>query len=152
MNGGEHEAFGYFAEAGKQEPKRISLARGQIERLVEAKTQIAERKNDFLADLVWAQMTLERQRRHALNKGLPTLEQRLIESTATSKDQIKPGVVTAIVYSRRKPATIINGKIVYEDDYIDQIKIARIHQDRVEFNRKGKIWQQKVQGKAAKYW
>ena len=117
---------------------------GHIERLVEAKTQITERKNDFLADLVWTQMTLERQRRYALNKGLPALEQRLIENATISKDQIKPGVVAAIVYSRRKPAAIINGKIVYEYDYIDQIKIARIHRDKVEFNRNGKTRQQKV--------
>lgn len=152
VNGGKHNAFGYFAEAGKQEPKRISLARGQIERLVDAKKQITERKSDLFADLVWAQMTLERQKRYALNKGLPILEQRLIESIATSKDQIKSGVVAAIVYSRRKPAAIINGKIVHEDNYIGQTKIARIHRDRVEFNRNGKTWQQKVHEKAAKYW
>jgi len=152
VNGVEHKVFGYFAEAGKQEPTRISLAKGQIERLIEAKKLIAERKNDLLANLGWAQVTLEKQKRYALNKGLPALEQRLIENATTSKDQIKPGVVAAIVYSRRKPAAIINGKIVHEYDYIDQTKIARIHRDRVEFNRNGKPWQQKVQEKAAKYW
>ena len=52
--------------------------------------------------------------------------------------------VKDIVYSADKPSAFIGSKIVYVGDKVDGVTIVRIERDRVEFEKNGKRWVQKM--------
>jgi hypothetical protein len=52
--------------------------------------------------------------------------------------------VKDIVYSADKPSAFIGSKIVYVGDKVDGLTIVRIERDRVEFEKNGKRWVQKM--------
>ena len=62
------------------------------------------------------------------------------------------GVVTAIVYSGRRPSAIVGGRIVYEADTIGDVSVVRIEKNRVHFEKRGTLWTQEVQEPPAKHW
>ena len=49
-----------------------------------------------------------------------------------------------IVYSADKPSAFIGSKIVYVGDKVDGVTIVRIERDRVELEKNGKRWVQKI--------
>ena len=54
-------------------------------------------------------------------------------------------VITSILYSRDNPSAIMSdGTIVREADVIDGAKIAKIYKDKVELEKDGKNWTQKI--------
>ena len=55
-------------------------------------------------------------------------------------------LVTGILYSETKPSIIIGDKrkIWREEDTINGITIVKIHKDKVEFEKNGQRWTQKV--------
>jgi hypothetical protein len=57
------------------------------------------------------------------------------------------GVVTVIMHYDEKPSILYSGQVAREGDVIDGVKILQIHKDKVEFERKGKTWTQRVNEK-----
>ena len=52
--------------------------------------------------------------------------------------------LTGIFYSEDDPIAIVDGKIVHEEDVIDDVKVLKIHKDEVEFERAGRRWSQNM--------
>ena len=62
-------------------------------------------------------------------------------------------VVIAIFYNEDNPSAMIAGiGTVYEADTIYEVKIIKIYRDKVEFEKKGRSWTQKVREQPATYW
>lgn len=54
------------------------------------------------------------------------------------------GIVTGILYSEENPSAVIDKDIVHEGDSVHGVKVVKIHQEEVEFEKAGKRWVQKV--------
>jgi len=52
--------------------------------------------------------------------------------------------LTAISYTEDNPLAIVDGKIVHEGDLIGGVRILKIHKDKVEFERSGTRWSQRL--------
>lgn len=64
----------------------------------------------------------------------------------------KTGVVTAIVYNDENPSAVIDSRLVHQGDIINGVKVVGIYRDRVEFDRNGTRWTQKIRERPAKDW
>jgi hypothetical protein len=64
----------------------------------------------------------------------------------------KTGVVTAIVYNEENSSAVIGDKIVHQGDIINGVKVVGIYRDRVEFDKDGTKWAQKIRERPAKGW
>jgi hypothetical protein len=64
----------------------------------------------------------------------------------------KTGVITGITYSENKSFAIIGTHIVSEGEAIDDIKIVKIHPDKVEFEKDGKRWTQELNESSGPQW
>lgn len=53
-------------------------------------------------------------------------------------------VVTAIVYGEENASAIVCGNVVREGDVIEGCKVVKIHEDKVEFEKKGKTFTKKM--------
>jgi len=138
----EHESYGDFEDSIKKSPKRFAVAQSQI----------TERKNQILANLEWETVKLEQQKQYALTTGLSQLEKQLKEDALKPKPQATHGVVAGILYSADKPSAAVDRKIVHEGDTIHGATVVKIYKDKVEFEKNGKRWEQKVQQAPAAYW
>lgn len=56
----------------------------------------------------------------------------------------KDVALTGILYAGDNSSAVVDGKIVHERDTINGMKVIKIHRDKVEFERAGKRWTQKV--------
>jgi len=121
-------------------------------RFAEIQNLMAEAKNDVFAGYDQAATKLEKQKSYALTVRLSELEERLKENLSAEKPQPTVGLVSGIVYSELKPAAIIGGKIVRQGEAANGIKIVRIYRDRVEFEKNGKKWEQKVREPTKAHW
>lgn len=52
--------------------------------------------------------------------------------------------LTGIFYSEDDPIAIVNGKIVHEEDVVGDVKVLKIHKDKVELERAGRKWSQNM--------
>ncbi|MHC4070057.1 MAG: thioredoxin fold domain-containing protein [Planctomycetota bacterium] len=52
--------------------------------------------------------------------------------------------LTGIIYSQDNPMAIVEGKIVHQGDTIGDVKVLKIHKDRVEFEKSGRTWNQSM--------
>ena len=72
----------------------------------------------------------------------------ILESLPTNKLFLKApleqGWLTSIVYSEENASAIVSDKVVHEGDMIDGYKIVKIHRDKVEFEKNGKIFTKQV--------
>ena len=145
INGYENLPYGRFkatTETLPKPPKRFAVAQSRI----------AEAKNDIRARFGWGAVDLEKNRRYALTVGLVELEKRLKEDVFAPKPKPTHGVITGILYSKERPSTIIDGQIVHEGDTIHSVKVVKIHRDKIEFEKNGRKWKQKVQEKPEAFW
>ena len=62
------------------------------------------------------------------------------------------GKITGIFYSDDNPSAIVEGEVVYQGDMIRGVKVVKIHRDRVEFEKNGKVWSQWVQEEPKPNW
>jgi len=62
-----------------------------------------------------------------------------LESLPTNKV-----VVSAIVYSEENASAIVSNRVVHEGDMINGYKVAKIHRDKVEFEKNGKSFTKQV--------
>ncbi|MHC4462408.1 MAG: thioredoxin family protein [Planctomycetota bacterium] len=52
--------------------------------------------------------------------------------------------LTGIFYTERKPAAVVNGKIVHEGDVIDGVRVLKILKHKVEFESSDRRWTQSM--------
>ncbi|MCJ7728390.1 MAG: hypothetical protein MUO27_00670 [Sedimentisphaerales bacterium] len=62
------------------------------------------------------------------------------------------GVVTAILYSDDTPTVLIEDQMLHEGDTIHEVKVMDISTDKVQFDKQGEKWEQKVQEPAKPEW
>ncbi len=62
------------------------------------------------------------------------------------------GVVTVIAYNDENPSAVIDSRLVHRGDVIDGVKVVGIYKDKVEFDRNGTKWSQKIRERPAKGW
>jgi hypothetical protein len=62
------------------------------------------------------------------------------------------GVVTAILFCDDKPSVLIEDQMLHEGDVIHDVQIKDITADKVEFDKQGETWMQKVQEPASSQW
>ena len=72
-------------------------------------------------------------------KGLPAMTKAAV---ALNKDVS----LTGIFYTKDDPdpMAIVNGHMVHEQDMIGDVKILKIHKDKVDFERDGRTWSQSM--------
>ena len=83
-------------------------------------------------------------------------------ATQTSKDgkkdvvversEPKFGVVTAILYSNDAPTVLIENQMLHKGDTIHEVKVLDIKADKVQFDKQGEQWEQRVQESAKSGW
>jgi len=56
----------------------------------------------------------------------------------------RQGRISSIVISENNHSALIGTKLVREGNIIDGVTVVKIHEDRVEFEKNGKRWAQKV--------
>lgn len=75
------------------------------------------------------------------------------EQTPAAKPvTVKLGLVTGIFYTEDNPSAVVGGKIVHEGDAMKNVKVVKIHTSKVEFEKNGTKWSQRVQGKPSPKW
>jgi hypothetical protein len=52
--------------------------------------------------------------------------------------------VTGIMYYDENPAALISGRVVYEGDVVEGCKVVKIHEDRVDFQKNGNQFTEKL--------
>ena len=52
--------------------------------------------------------------------------------------------LTGILYAGDSSSAVVDGKIVHEQDTINGVKVIKIYEDKVEFEKAGKRWTQQV--------
>lgn len=114
------------------------------ERLAIGLSRITRRKNDILAKTKWQAVKLERQKNYALTVGFEKFRNRLKENMLQKKPQTTHGVISGIIYTTDDPISIIDNTIVRQNDNIHGVKIVQIQEGRVEFEKNGRTWTQKI--------
>ncbi len=142
INGCENKSYGLFEPANKTYAERLAIALSRI----------VNRKNDILADLEWRAIKQKKQKNYALTTGLAKLEKQLKANLQTTETKTTKGVIAGIIYSRNDPIAIIDDTVVHETEAINQVKIVKIHKDRIEFEKNGKTWTQQVQESQQANW
>ena len=62
------------------------------------------------------------------------------------------GWVNGILYSEDNPSVVLDKDIVYEGQIVHGVKVIKVHKDRVEFEKEGKRWEQKLKEEPNMYW
>jgi len=81
-------------------------------------------------------------------KKVPSPEEIVGAETTTALK----GFVTGIFYNPPSSSVLIDSTIFYEGDETEGIKVVKIHKDKVEFEKNGQQWSQKIQQTPASYW
>ena len=62
------------------------------------------------------------------------------------------GVITAILYCDDTPTVLIEDQMLHKGDTIHDVKVLDIKADKVQFDKQGEQWEQKVQEPAKPEW
>jgi hypothetical protein len=62
------------------------------------------------------------------------------------------GWVNGILYAEKNPAAVIDKDIMSEGQMIHGVKVVKVHKDKVEFEKQGKRWEQKLKEEPNMYW
>ena len=84
------------------------------------------------------------------NINIQGLGQNLLSSFSSTTTPANR-LVTGILYSENKPSAIIGNRIVHEGDTLYGIKVIKIYEDKVEFEKNDKRWIQSVEKNTAAY-
>jgi len=76
----------------------------------------------------------------------------LKENIVTTKPKVTHGVVGGILYDKDNPSAIIDGNILKEGDTIHGVKVIKIYEDKVEFEKNNRKWTQKAGETADTFW
>lgn len=112
-----------------------------IERLALAINRVAKLKSEIIGKMQFEAAILERQMHATLHR----LEEEPANPAGPSQEVAPPaGMVTAIIYSTDKPATIIDGKLLHEGDTIDGVMVVKVYPDKVGLGKGDRVWTQHV--------
>jgi len=64
----------------------------------------------------------------------------------------KYGVVVGIICNAENPTALINNEIVHEGDTINGVRVIKISRDKIQFEKNGSVWTQKVLEKPNPAW
>ena len=73
-------------------------------------------------------------------------------------EQIQPetppaiGWINGILYSKDKPSLVLDKDIVCEGQIVHGVKVLKIHKDKVEFEKDGNHWEQKLKEEPKQFW
>ena len=62
------------------------------------------------------------------------------------------GWVNGILYSEDNPSVVLDKDIAYEGQIVHGVKVIKIHKDRVEFEKDGNRWEQKLKEEPNQFW
>ncbi|MGA2070059.1 MAG: hypothetical protein ABSG97_01815 [Sedimentisphaerales bacterium] len=62
------------------------------------------------------------------------------------------GVITAILYCDDTPTVLIEDQMLHKGDIIHDVKVFDIKADKVQFDKQGEKWEQRVQEPAKPEW
>jgi hypothetical protein len=130
----------------------ISRQDDAIDLYAKYQTAITYLKNDIHAQYESRIAKLQRSKEHDLKIFLPAFEKSLKQKIMAPKPKVANGVISGIVCSRDKNSAVIGGKIVQQGGSLGEVKVASIHPDHIEFERKSKRWKQKVGEPASSNW
>ncbi len=69
----------------------------------------------------------------------------------TSKSPQK-GIVNGILFDEENPAALIDNQLVHEGDTIGGVNVVRISPEKIQFEKNGRVWTQRVQEKSIAAW
>lgn len=94
-------------------------------------------------------------RKQALNFAIPcTTILELLRGHPMSPESYRQprGTVTAVVHSRDNTSAIIDSYVVHQGETLYGVKVLTINRDRVEFEKDGERWTQRVQEPPSNRW
>jgi hypothetical protein len=101
---------------------------------------------------------IERQRKAELAR-LQRWKKQTAEDVSMAVDYLseqpetaRPGVVTAIISTPTIRSAMINDEVVHDGDSLKDVKILKIHPDKVDFQKDGNVWTQKLGQPQQKFW
>jgi len=62
------------------------------------------------------------------------------------------GWINGILYSEKNPAVVIDKDIVSEEQIIHDVTVVKVHKDKVEFEKDGNRWEQKLKEEPNQLW
>jgi hypothetical protein len=65
-------------------------------------------------------------------------------ATTKAEPSNKDVALTGILYTEGNSSAVVDGKIVHEQETMNGVKVIKIHEDKVEFERAGERWTQQV--------
>ena len=81
-----------------------------------------------------------------------------VDDLKGGKEQFRPetppavGWVNGILYSEDNPSVVLDKDIVYEGQTVHDVKVVKVHKDKVEFEKDGNRWEQKLKEEPNIYW
>lgn len=92
-------------------------------------------------------------------KGTPvwkSLTGGVLDNLQTAKEDAPPpaqlGTIMGIIYSEENPSVLINDELAHEGDITNGVKVVKISNREVEFEKNGERWTQKVLAKPNSAW
>ena len=136
---------------------QLAEARWQLESEREAAaatlTQMQGSIDELTEELAKRSVIEMRLRKSVLSEDEPELAIEAPEDTAKGQvGERGPGFVTGILYSEEKSSAVIDNKILYEQDTIHGARVVEIHRDKVEFEKNGERWSQRIQQTPPAVW
>lgn len=144
-----YESVGYVPKGYTQNEDGLWLSDGSLE---ETEKRIEDKKSEIYRVLQADIAELERQQKYLLTVRLKDLKENLREDVLRPRPQQLLGMLCGIVHVEEKRAALINQKIVHEGDIINGVSIVRIERRKVEFEKDGSTWDQKVGGAPGALW
>jgi hypothetical protein len=85
-----------------------------------------------------------------IGKGLSSMG----EEKEQLEQQTPPAIgwVNGILYSDKKASVVIDQDIVSEGQAVHGVKVVKIHKDKVEFEKEGNRWEQKLKEEPKQFW
>jgi hypothetical protein len=65
---------------------------------------------------------------------------------------MEDGTVVGILYSKENPCALINREVVHEGDITGGVKVVKINKHKVDFEKNGERWTQKVLANPSSAW
>ncbi|MEN6385822.1 MAG: hypothetical protein ABFD79_11585 [Phycisphaerales bacterium] len=132
-----------------QRPRSVRMA---AKAFAKFQNEIIAMKNQIEKKRDWEILNIQRQRDYAINVSIPHLEQKLKNNQLQAQTAPTHGLITAIMISEDKTSAVINGQIAHNNDIIDGVRINKIYSDKIEFEKNGTKWEQKVQQNPSDNW
>lgn len=144
--------YEYHSHDIAHRPNFISTLKNAPRLLAVAQSLVAQKKSRIRNAYAMQMQQLQLNRQYSLIVGLQKLKEKLINHSTTQKPAVDPHMVTGIVYSHDLASAVVGGKLVHCGHEIDGVKVVKIRQDHVVFEKAAHQWPQQVGQPPAKFW